>query len=335
MWWHNAAITCMSPPMNWVPVILVCPVLACSGFVVWFCVLFGFVLCVFAVCLVYDDDGPMDYVQVLPQFSFAVLNSTWPGTLICITAHAMSYSVVNDLAKAMKALDGKKCFYWASKLPRGTFWAGLKTFKSLAAAFEGLSTAQPSAAALEASCWLCHGASMCLSIGPTSCFYWASKLPRGTFWAGLETFKSLAAAFEGLSTAQPSAAAPEASCWLCHGASMCLSIGPTSCFYWASKLPRGTFWAGLKTFKSLAAAFVGLSTAQPSAAALEASRLLCHGASLLAPKAISIGLRNCRVAEWRLWFAYVKCKPHRQQPGSLLMGRHVLCSHTLHIPWVC
>ena len=50
----------MNPPMNWVPVILVCPVLACSGFVVWFCVLFGFVLCVFAVCLVYDDDGPMD-----------------------------------------------------------------------------------------------------------------------------------------------------------------------------------------------------------------------------------------------------------------------------------
>ena len=101
----------MNPPMNWVPVILVCPVLACSSFVVWFCVLFGFVLCVFAVCLVYDDDGPMDYVQVLPQFSFAALNSRWPGTLICITAHAMSYSVVNDLAKAMKALDGKKISY--------------------------------------------------------------------------------------------------------------------------------------------------------------------------------------------------------------------------------
>ena len=103
----------------------------------------------------------------------------------------------------------------------------------------------------------------------------------------------------GLKTAEPSlAAAFEASCWLCHGASMCLSIGPTSCFYWASKLPRGTFWAGLKTFKSLAAAFEGLSTAQPSAAALEASRLLCHGASLLAPKAVSIGLRNCRVARF-------------------------------------
>ena len=69
--------------MNWVPVILVCWFLACFVFVVWFCVLFGFVLCVFAVCLVYDDDGPMDYVQVLPQFSFAALNSRWQGTLIC------------------------------------------------------------------------------------------------------------------------------------------------------------------------------------------------------------------------------------------------------------
>ena len=68
----------MNPPMNWVPVILVCPVLVCSGFVVLFCVLVGFVLCVFAVCLVYVDDGLMDYVQVHPQFSFAALNSRWP-----------------------------------------------------------------------------------------------------------------------------------------------------------------------------------------------------------------------------------------------------------------
>ena len=73
----------MNPPMNWVPVILVCWVLACFVFVIWFCVLFGFVLCVFAVCLVYDDDGPMDCVQVPSQFSFAALNSRWPGTLIC------------------------------------------------------------------------------------------------------------------------------------------------------------------------------------------------------------------------------------------------------------
>ena len=44
-----------------------------------------------------------------------------------------------------------------------------------------------------------------------------------------------------------------------------LPIGPTNCFYWASKLLHGTFWPGLKTFKSPAAAFESLSTAQPSA----------------------------------------------------------------------
>ena len=44
-----------------------------------------------------------------PPVLFCGLNSRWPGTLICITAHAMSYSVVNDLAKAMKALTGKIC----------------------------------------------------------------------------------------------------------------------------------------------------------------------------------------------------------------------------------
>ena len=36
---------------------------------------FGFVSCAFAVCLVDDDDGLLDYVQVLHQFSFVALNS--------------------------------------------------------------------------------------------------------------------------------------------------------------------------------------------------------------------------------------------------------------------
>ena len=60
------------------------------------CVLgFGLFVCCLVLCFVwfrfvclcclpvYDDDGPMDYVQVLSQFSFAALNSRWPGTLIC------------------------------------------------------------------------------------------------------------------------------------------------------------------------------------------------------------------------------------------------------------
>ena len=44
-----------------------------------------------------------------------------------------------------------------------------------------------------------------------------------------------------------------------------LPISPSNCFYWASKLLHGTFWPGLKTLKSPAAAFESLSTAQPSA----------------------------------------------------------------------
>ena len=81
MWWHKAAIT------TWIHQWTGCQSCLCVGFwlvlfVVWFCVLFGFVLCVFAVCLVYDDDGPMDYVQILPS-SLLRLNSRWPGTLIC------------------------------------------------------------------------------------------------------------------------------------------------------------------------------------------------------------------------------------------------------------
>ena len=58
--------------------------------------------------------------------------------------------------------------------------------------------------------------------------------------------------------------APLRACMLCHGT----SLGPTSCFYCASKLLRGTFWAPLKTLKT-SAAFKGLRTSKPSAAAFE------------------------------------------------------------------
>ena len=70
--------------MNWLPVILLCVGL-------WFC--FGFcfggpclfvLFCVFFVFgLVVDDDGLLDYVQVLHQFFFVALNSRWPRVLIC------------------------------------------------------------------------------------------------------------------------------------------------------------------------------------------------------------------------------------------------------------
>ena len=51
-----------------------------------------------------------------------------------------------------------------------------------------------------------------------------------------------------------------------------------NCFYWASKLLHGTFWARLKSSKSPAAAFESLSTAQPQGG--------------------SIGLRNCSKARF-------------------------------------
>ena len=135
------------------------------------------------------------------------------------------------------------CFYWASKLLHGTFWAGLKTSKTRAAAFESLGTAQPSAALPSY-----------VPIGSTNCFYWASKLLQGTFWAGLKTAKTRAQPSKALAPHNPPLALPSY-----------LTICPTNCFYWASKLLHGTFWAGLKTSKSPAAAFESLSTAQPSA----------------------------------------------------------------------
>ena len=58
-------------------------------FFVWVC--FWFVLLVFVclfccfafACLCCGDDGLLDYVQVLHQFSFVALNSRWPRILIC------------------------------------------------------------------------------------------------------------------------------------------------------------------------------------------------------------------------------------------------------------
>ena len=139
------------------------------------------------------------------------------------------------------------------------FGAGLKIFKTSAAAFQGLRSSNPSAAAFAGVplAWPWY------PLGPTSCFYWASKLLRGTFWASLKTFKNPAAAFEGLRSSKPSAAAfagiPLAWPWYLRR--------PHKLFLLASKLLRGTFWAGLKTFKSSAAAFEGLRSSKPSAAA--------------------------------------------------------------------
>ena len=119
------------------------------------------------------------------------------------------------------------CFYWASKLLRGTFSAGLKRLKCSAAASEG------------APCLLCPGT----TLGPTSCFYWASKLLRGTFWAGLTSLK-----------------------W----STSLVAVSN----YWSSKLLRGTFWAGFKSFKG------SISLVSSATASEGAPCLLCPGTAL-------------------------------------------------------
>jgi hypothetical protein len=72
-----------------------------------FVLFWWFVLAVF--WFVVDDDGFLDYVQVLHQFSFVALNQQTASRInLEINAFAMPLSVLNDLAEAMKALDGKK-----------------------------------------------------------------------------------------------------------------------------------------------------------------------------------------------------------------------------------
>ena len=153
------------------------------------------------------------------------------------------------------------CFCWLRNFYVARFGQALRPSKAPQQLSKALEVQNLPQQLSQASRLLGHGT----SVGPTSCFYWASKLVRGTFWAGLKILKTSAAAFQGLRSSNPSAAAfagvPLAWPWY--------ALGPTSCFYWASKLLRGTFWAGLKTLKNPAAAFEGLRSSKPSAAAFE------------------------------------------------------------------
>ena len=68
----------MNLPMNWLPVIPLC-----GGFLVFvLVVLVCLFCCLLLLVLVVDDDGLLDYVQVLHQFTFVALNSRWPQVLI-------------------------------------------------------------------------------------------------------------------------------------------------------------------------------------------------------------------------------------------------------------
>ena len=209
------------------------------------------------------------------------------------------------------------CFYWASKLLSGTFSAPLKTLKTLktlAAAFDGLSL-------------LCHGSCR----GPTSYFCWASKLLSGTSEAPQAVSIGLRNCYLArCSFRRPFAALP----WVLPRPHKLFLLGfetavwhfrsATSCFYWASKLLSGTFSAPLKSLKTIKKHSQQLSTAfrcfamGPPARPNElfllgfetaiwhfrgatscfywASKLL-SGTSK-APQAASIGLRNCYMARF-------------------------------------
>ena len=80
MRWHNVVTSCMNLPWTGSQSFLCVLVF---GFVVlfwWF--LFVCLVCLLLSVLVVDDDGLLDYVQVLHQFSFVALNSRWPRALI-------------------------------------------------------------------------------------------------------------------------------------------------------------------------------------------------------------------------------------------------------------
>ena len=119
-------------------------------------------------------------------------------------------------------------------------------------------------AAFDGHSLLCHGTSR----GPTSCFCLALPRCHKLFLLGFETAIWHVAAFDGHSL-------------LCHGSSR----GPTSCFYWASKLLSGTFSAPLKSFKTL----------KTLPAAFDCLRCFAMGPPE-APRAVSVGLRNCYLA---------------------------------------
>ena len=83
LWWDDTMLSSLAWICQWTG----CQSFFCVsvfGFVLvlvwWFLfVCFGFV----CFCLVVADDGLLDYVQVLHQFSFVALNSRWPRVLIC------------------------------------------------------------------------------------------------------------------------------------------------------------------------------------------------------------------------------------------------------------
>ena len=87
------------------------------------------------------------YLPIRPSACFAIVPPHRPFKLFLLGFETATWHVLArpSFGKPQHRTTLRLLCHWASKLLHGTFWPGLKTFKSPAAAFESLSTAQPSA----------------------------------------------------------------------------------------------------------------------------------------------------------------------------------------------
>ena len=134
--------------------------------------------------------------------------------------------------------------------------------------------------------------------GATTCFYWASKLPSGTFPAALLSGPSVAPQLSiGLRNCHPPSSfamgfpRPHELFLLGFEAAIWHFRGATTSFYWASKLPSGTFPAPLKSLKTLPAA-LPWDFPRP----LELFLLAFEAAIWPEAPQLSIRLRHCHLA---------------------------------------
>ena len=170
------------------------------------------------------------------------------------------------------------CFYWASKLICGTFWAGPKRLKISAVAFAGLGTSYPSAATFE---------------GVPFAWPWYLPRPHKLFLLGFETAmwhvlgrpQKPQQLSQTLEPHTPPQQLSKGCRLLGHGT----SLGPVSCCSWISKLLCGMFWAG-----------------SPPQQLSKACRLLGHGTSLHPTSCF-------------YWVSNLLCGSFRRRPTYLAM----------------